>query len=173
MGGGIVHIRANTVEIDGTVSSNGENPSAGRGGGGSGGSIYIETDGFRGLGSINANGGSATGDTNCLGGGGAGGRIAIKQTTNAFTGSVTAFGGTGYECGGAGTILYKDIQDDDSVLNRLIVDNDASRECEALEARIEYAELTDVNRGGDSYRTYIHDTADSHEHTFSEVCQCC
>ena len=170
IGGGIIHIYANDrVEIDGTVVSNGEDSTGGRGGGGSGGSVYIETENFLGLGDINTNGGSASGETNCRGGGGAGGRAAITQRSNTFTGTVTSFGGTGHECGGAGTILYRDRQDDDSLLNRLIVDNDATRECEALEARIEYAELTDINRGSDSYRTYIHDVDDVEQHSFSEV----
>ena len=62
----------------------------GRAGGGSGGSIYIDTDDFRGLGSITADGGSSVGTTTCPGGGGAGGRVAIVQTTNSYTGALNA-----------------------------------------------------------------------------------
>ncbi len=50
-------------------------------GGGSGGSVYITTDNFRGQGNITSNGGNAGG------GGGSGGRIAIYVTTSStFTG---------------------------------------------------------------------------------------
>ena len=86
------------------------------------------------------------------------------------TGTTTAYGGTGHECGGAGTILYRD-RDGSTLSNRLIVDNDASRDCVALDDRITYADLSDLSRGSDSFRTYIHDIDGVHEHTFAEVCQ--
>ena len=84
---------------------------------------------------------------------------------------MTSYGGTGLECGGAGTILYRDRDDASGDLsNRLIVDNDASRdECVPLEERITYADLSDLSRGADSFRTYIHDIDGVHEHTFAEV----
>ena len=89
-----------------------------------------------------------------------------------MTGTSTAFGGSGHECGGAGTILYREHTDGVVTANRLIVDNDASRDCTALDQRISYADLSDLSRGSDSYRTYIHDTGSSHEHEFAEVSYC-
>src|SRR6185436_19804613 len=55
-------------------------------------------------GTIRADGGSGEPS---LGGGGAGGRIAIDFATNTFSGSISAFGGTGWQRGGAGTILLR------------------------------------------------------------------
>ena len=81
------------------------------------------------------------------------------------TGSVTAYGGrSGVECGGAGTILYKDTTND---TNYLIADND--NRCEPLNSRIDFASLDDLNRGADSSRTYIFDVDGSHNHRFEEV----
>ena len=88
LGGGIIHIFGGTrVEVDGSVVTNGDDGSAARAGGGSGGSILIRTIDFRGLGSITADGGSVVGTSTCQGGGGAGGRIAIMHTTNSYTGT--------------------------------------------------------------------------------------
>lgn len=50
------------------------------------------------------------GSTNCPGGGGGGGRVAIYYEDNLFTGSIFSHGGRGgYECGGAGTVLQRNL----------------------------------------------------------------
>ena len=58
-------------------------------GGGSGGSIWIETEVFDGDGAIDAGGGEGySGSAGDHGGGGAGGRVAIYYTNNNFIGIV-------------------------------------------------------------------------------------
>lgn len=62
LGGGIIRMSVNgTLQIDGTISCNGANGQQDRSGGGSGGSIWIETDLMKGYGTVQANGGD--GDT--------------------------------------------------------------------------------------------------------------
>ena len=72
-------------------------------GGGSGGSIWVQTNHLTGTGTIQANGGYPWGG---------GGRIAIEHTTSSFTGQVQAFG----TYGPPGTVYWK--PDD-----KLVVDN--------------------------------------------------
>ena len=170
-GGGIIELLAvEKVEINGEVSAKGLSPSGGRGGGGSGGSVFIRGDTIIGSGYIKVDGGSVTvgGEEKCPGGGGAGGRVAIHhaEDQNLFTGTVTAFGGhSNHECGGAGTVLFKDTTND---LNSLFIDNE--NRCTPLSNRINFADLDDLHKGEDSYRTYISDTSDSeHEHSFAEL----
>jgi len=125
-GGGLIIINAtNTITINGTLTSNGQNGEANHdamsgydGAGGSGAAIYLTTMEFKGNGTINANGGSG----NINGGGGAGGRIAIYYTTNAYTGTITATGGTGYAYGGAGTTYLKQTSES---YGGLIINNNA------------------------------------------------
>ena len=78
-GGGLIRIVAQTLQLDGVITVDGENaPSSnnGGGGGGSGGGIRINVGTLSGTGTINANGGN--GGPNGGGGGGAGGgRIAV------------------------------------------------------------------------------------------------
>ncbi|MEM4245232.1 MAG: LamG-like jellyroll fold domain-containing protein, partial [Candidatus Nanoarchaeia archaeon] len=119
-GGGLIIINASdTVNITGTVESNGgrgEYPPgySTSGGGGSGGSIYIRANTFTGTGSITANGGTSV-MTTAKGGGGSGGRIAIYYWTDSFTGSISSIGGDGWHdsggplitIGAAGTIYTK------------------------------------------------------------------
>ncbi len=73
-GGGVVRIEAESVQMDGTISANGQTARR-YSGGGAGGSIFIACNEFGGgpAGSLVARGGDG-GDT---GGGGAGGRVAI------------------------------------------------------------------------------------------------
>ena len=79
-GGGAIQLNvSNTLTINGTISSNGNNGIA-WGGGGSGGSIYIDANTIGGTGSIQANGGR--GDQR---GGGSGGRIAVYYTNQDST----------------------------------------------------------------------------------------
>lgn len=82
-GGGVLWINVtNTIDIDGTVSANGESgPTAGSGGG-SGGSIWMYCNTIKGYGKISANGGDGSISSSYPGGGGAGGRIAIYFSIN-------------------------------------------------------------------------------------------
>lgn len=58
LGGGVINITVRgTLKIDGTISANGENAKSLHGGGGSGGSIFITTNVFRGYGDVQVNGG--------------------------------------------------------------------------------------------------------------------
>ena len=86
------------------ITANGRNGSGIAGGGGSGGSIYINAAAFAGSGSVTANGGNGAGS---FGGGGGGGRIAIVAGTNLFTGNLAAAGGGGANWGGAGTVYLQ------------------------------------------------------------------
>jgi hypothetical protein len=94
----------NTLTLDGNILSNGDDGygSAPKGGGGSGGSVFVITDVFNGSGSIQANGGSSDGFAK--GGGGGGGRIAYYYNTKSFTGTMEVYGGSGYNNGDGGTI---------------------------------------------------------------------
>ncbi|MEA3506808.1 MAG: hypothetical protein U9R36_04900, partial [Elusimicrobiota bacterium] len=116
------------ITVGGTLVNNGEINADGirpltsgsrgeRGGGGSGGSIWIETGEITGAGDITAVGGDTS-----VGGAGGGGRIALYYTTNSFTGQVSANGGNGYSNreGGAGTIFLKDGATGSS---KLLIDN--------------------------------------------------
>ena len=82
-GGGAIWIRAHTIDLQGTVSANGEDGADGSGpgntawggaGGGSGGTVYLHADAIGGTGNVSVLGGT-TGDENACGGceGGAGG----------------------------------------------------------------------------------------------------
>ncbi|MCP5009814.1 MAG: hypothetical protein GY942_07550, partial [Aestuariibacter sp.] len=81
-GGGAIHlVVSNSLVVDGLISANGLDGSSfsfDGAGGGSGGSIWIETPVISGSGTIQANGG-AGGDTTDDGGGGSGGRIALHS----------------------------------------------------------------------------------------------
>lgn len=92
--------------------SDGKSGSGGRAGGGAGGGVSIVTDKLKGSGVIDVQGGAVVnpGSTNCPGGGGGGGRVAIYYEDNLFTGSIFSHGGRGgYECGGAGTVLQRNL----------------------------------------------------------------
>jgi len=73
-GGGAIHIKVSgTLTLEGTISANGQDGVGGEQGGGSGGSLWIETEKLEGNGLVLARGGVGQG----AGGGGGGGRIAI------------------------------------------------------------------------------------------------
>ena len=95
-GGGLIRIETpGTAHIDGLLSANGGN--AYRGGGGSGGGIYIHCRRFAGGTSalLSANGGDYTYATAPeLAGGGGGGRIAIWRISHSYEGSYSVLGGT-------------------------------------------------------------------------------
>ncbi len=85
------------------------------GGGGSGGSIFIDASSLRGSGSLQAVGGlGGVGCTSYFGGAGSGGRIAVHLVSKLFTGTVIAAGavvqpnsfGAAALAGGAGTVFW-------------------------------------------------------------------
>jgi len=103
-GGGVTHLTvANTLTVNGEISADGNDGEL-NSGGGSGGSLWIQTATLAGNGLITATGGNGNGTA----GGGGGGRIAIYINTNSFSGLVAACGGAGGEFGGAGTIYLRD-----------------------------------------------------------------
>lgn len=90
-------------------------------GGGSGGSIWLQTNILAGTGSTTANGGGAhIYNVNGYGGTGGGGRIAIYYTTDNSSVTNYAYGQTNYKTGGAGTIFKKVSSES---LGSLLVDN--------------------------------------------------
>ncbi len=101
-GGGIVRIIADTVVLDGQISANGLTGSGSLAGGGSGGSIWIETAVLSGSGVFHADGAAA-------GHGGGGGRIAIYYAEgddfDGFADS-SADGGRGIRHGQEGTVGF-------------------------------------------------------------------
>ena len=98
----------NILHVDGYVNSNGVAATGSNSGGGSGGSIKIETLIFSGHGFLQAEGGNGE----SMGYGGAGGRIAVNcDWTLEYSGMYTAYGGyveddmTGTGNGAAGTVF--------------------------------------------------------------------
>jgi hypothetical protein len=96
-GGAIKIVVASTLAVNGSISANGGNgtfahPQAG--GGGAGGSVWIQTASISGSGSITANGGNGgNSGAGRYAGGGSGGRIALVSS-NKFLGSITVNGGS-------------------------------------------------------------------------------
>ncbi|MEA3430518.1 MAG: hypothetical protein U9R08_04560, partial [Nanoarchaeota archaeon] len=139
-GGGMIYLNATFLEVNGTISSDGEsgaNYGARRGcdydsrdgsGGGSGGSILIDAQTIRGNGSITSNGGiGGTGAYSYNGYAGGGGRIAIYYNNTYFTGDYISRSGSWGKIaeyispyGGAGTIYIKGSESEDEYL---IIDN--------------------------------------------------
>ncbi|TNF24168.1 MAG: hypothetical protein EP329_25530 [Deltaproteobacteria bacterium] len=132
-GGGLIEVivPTGTVTLDGQIVANGENVNYG--GGGAGGSIYVEADtvvtGATGL--LQAKGGRTLQNSSSYGTGGAGGRIAVlaQSISGALGGDAPwdAFdvsGGdsayTGYSGAGAGTFFRKTST---STFGDLVVDN--------------------------------------------------
>ena len=127
-GGGVLLIRAREKMIhDGEITVNGKDAVKNSDyGGGSGGSVFIETESFDGSGVIRAHGG-AGGDSG--GGGGSGGRIAVHYNSSFFSGSMSAYGGSSNsEVGAAGTIYKKNEVTDFSVLEVYNQGRPASKE---------------------------------------------
>jgi hypothetical protein len=101
-GGGAVRLTVGGVlNVDGSLSANGNPGLQDESGGGAGGSIWVVANTLSGSGTISANGG--VGDL-FGGGGGGGGRIAIYARTNVFAGSVDATGGSGATPGQDGSV---------------------------------------------------------------------
>ncbi|WP_413574730.1 beta strand repeat-containing protein [Bdellovibrio sp. HCB290] len=105
-GGALKLIVTGSLQLDGSVSANGEKAPLFSFGSGSGGSVLLYAGSLSGAGVVSANGGDGT-YTNMYGmtawsGGGGGGRVAFMVAgTNTFTGSITANGGAG--SGGSST----------------------------------------------------------------------
>ena len=107
-GGAIRLIVSNVLRVDGSIETNGQ--SVNRGGGGSGGSIYIAVNTLEGAGFISARGGYSSEYYGPSGGGGGGGRIAVYYQTNNFPiNQITAAGGgsSNYGTAAAGTVFLK------------------------------------------------------------------
>ena len=133
-GGGIIKLFASKqVQLNGSISANGESyvcnrgyPTFSTGGGGAGGSISIGAQQFLGAGNIRSSGGSVqvACSSTISGGGGAGGRIFLRNHDRdvidpiSLEFNISAFGGSSDGCGagGAGTIFIEFNQ-------TLIVDN--------------------------------------------------
>ncbi|XP_053376792.1 adhesin BmaC autotransporter-like [Mercenaria mercenaria] len=103
-------------------------------------------------------------DPGCLGGGGAGGRVALHRAVDTFSGAILAHGGTGYECGGAGTVLRMNTTDN---TKKLTVDNE--NVCTPQDSRVDWTQLSDTHRGQLSFHTWLFDDPNSHDHVFEEV----
>lgn len=108
-GGGRLAITAGTMQVDGRISSNGQDgavqPLSMAAGGGSGGTIVLTATNVHGAGNVSANGGSSL-PPGRVGGGGGGGRIVVAYGSSDFTGPIKAQGGNGGQSGGAGTVVY-------------------------------------------------------------------
>ena len=94
-------------------------------GGGSGGSVWISTNFFKGHGEITARGGLGSTNGLAVGGSGAGGRIAVHMNQeDEFRGSYSPFGGTGdgRRQGGPGTVYIEEMRRP-HIHSRLYIDN--------------------------------------------------
>ena len=172
-GGGIVQLKADTrLHMDGEILCDGGEARGERGGGGAGGSVFMDSDNLSGAGRVLARGGKVPAPTvredSCSGGGGGGGRVTLRYNTSTFTGMILAHGGdSDKECGGAGTILKRDkFKNEDRVVINY------QHLCKPLTTDIQYEKLDDVgdHRGRDSFRTWLFDPQhDEHDHSFAEV----
>lgn len=123
-GGGWIHFQIGNLLInDGTISADGEDTAYnGTGGGGSGGSIWIEVYEFEGYGFISSIGGSGRLNN----GGGAAGRVAVYCTLQIeFEGSYVVYGGGGADdtqSSGGGTVYLQDTRSA-KIYKRLLLDN--------------------------------------------------
>ena len=101
-GGGYIKIETDDFILDGILRASGDDSAVG--GGGSGGSIYVESKEVKGLGLMEVNGGSV----NCSEcGAGSGGYIGVDMDTDSYEGTYSASGGTSpaaHGNGGPGSI---------------------------------------------------------------------
>lgn len=107
-GGGAIIIKAtDTVTINGSIRTNGENFISSTGGAGSGGCVNISAQSLAGTGLISANGGDGSTSAGENGGGGSGGRIVLKYSvSNTYSGTIQAnVGGGNSNSGESGTII--------------------------------------------------------------------
>jgi hypothetical protein len=114
-GGGIIRIKTQTLNLDGSILANGLYASQSSSGSGAGGAIRIDADSLTGSGLIKANGADAA-PSNF---GGGGGRVAIYAASMALPRTnVTAIGGT--SSGAPGTVLFRT---GSQLYGDLVVDN--------------------------------------------------
>lgn len=152
-GGGIVHIVAGQLALDGKILADGTSTGNSYAQG-AGGTIRLDTGALSGAGTIEAIGGG-----NAYRSGG-GGRIAIYADTSGFNRTnVTAHGGGtyGYPSGGAGTVYFKSPSQayGDLVVDNANLANGAASPLTAASA----GTITSVNTGGSGIA--ISDTAKS------------
>ena len=106
-----------SITVDGSLIANGGRSSHDGSGGGSGGSVWIQSKLFTGRGTIQANGG----DGLSYGGGGGGGRLAATFTNNTYSGNMQTIGGrSNLGSGGSGTVYLENKMNG---FRKLIVDN--------------------------------------------------
>jgi len=101
-GGGVLKLDVSrTLNVNGSIRADGAY-GGDYSGGGSGGSLWIQSSSMTGTGNISASGGSSY-----YGGGGGGGRIALQYESSTFAGTTGAYGAlsTYGECGGPGGIV--------------------------------------------------------------------
>lgn len=154
-GGGVVQLYADdSLTIDGTITANGARSPRNGTGGGSGGSIWIQSKLFSGRGTIQANGGDGLG----YGGGGGGGRIAAVFSNSTYTGNIQAFGGrSNFSSGGSGTVY---LENKLSSFRKLIVNNKNI-------GKPSSDSITDINRDGG--RTWLTPSNDSQRVVLSHL----
>ena len=186
-GGGHVNIKVGSMfYIDGLLNARGANAGSGVAGGGSGGTLLIESFNMGGHGTLDVSGGSGTGAAGC---GGSGGRISVHITAeNTFGGQYIASGGTGGKnsnhavCdGGPGTIYkyesnrgpqYRELKYNprlnattvDPEHSKLIVDNlklDTDNPAIVMEEDSIYYEFDEVQVEGYSYVHFYHPAYDA------------
>jgi len=117
-GGGLVRILAATLQLDGTITADGQSaPSGYYGGGGSGGGVRIDAGTLSGAGYVYSRGGSSPNNR----GGGGGGRIAVYYgSMNLPQANLVASGASTSYAGGAGTVYLKCTTDG---TDQLVIDN--------------------------------------------------
>jgi hypothetical protein len=101
-------IESNNISLNGSIYANGQNGigSGGNpGGGGAGGTVFINTTEISGQGLLNATGGNGAQNSGFQGGGGSGGRISLIVDNNNFNGSYNVLRGEGFELGSTGTLF--------------------------------------------------------------------
>ncbi len=141
-GGGIIFINVtDTFNLTGIITVDGEEGiGAGwdfAGGGGAGGSVWIDSGTLTGSGSIGANGGNGATWSSDGAGGGAGGRVAVYYNTNngfsTTSSTVTGgSGGTGAQNGDVGTLAFID-----KVNNNIYIDEGFE-----IQANLNYSNIT-------------------------------
>nr|WP_246395155.1 PA14 domain-containing protein [Microbulbifer rhizosphaerae] len=119
-GGGLIELRASSVELDGTIRANGRSGgyASGSYAAGAGGSIHIETMNFSGTGALETIGGSNARSGNYPAG--AGGRISLYVENDTFSGDLHVHGGAGGTVSGSGTAY---IRQPSATYGHLVVDN--------------------------------------------------
>ena len=119
-GGGYLNIQTSgDLIIDGSILVSGGDCTKSNCGGGSGGSIYIQSRNLIGVGLIGSRGGNGNND----GGGGSGGRVALHlKIKMLFQGDFEVHGGTGKYNGASGIVYIEDNKDRIPV-KVVIVDN--------------------------------------------------